>query len=253
MAKLGGESLREPMTSRAPPSFDRALLSELVRGAQKTFDNADALYREAKILGAAGAIGRALFLHQISLEECAKIESMGIWAVSLLAGIAVNERNVVGAFASHARKNRLNAYMLKGSAEEQAAMNRGDAQAALEAFKKLQADFHEKSNDAKNGSLYVDFEDGKFVAPSDRITGGMLAETTARNEMFLGLMYPKVEMLVKWGKAPEEAQVSIIAFVNLAEAVKDEEPNNAMDAFNRIIHDFVEIERLKRTTKARGY
>jgi AbiV family abortive infection protein len=61
------------MPSKKPPNFDRALLSELARGAQKMFDNADALCREAKLLRAAGAMGRALFLHQVSLEECAKM------------------------------------------------------------------------------------------------------------------------------------------------------------------------------------
>jgi AbiV family abortive infection protein len=102
------------MSSKKLPSFDRALLSELARGAQKTFDNADALYREAKLLGASGALGRALFLHQISLEECAKIETLGAWATSLLAGYSVDEKKVVVGFASHARKNRTNAYMLAG-------------------------------------------------------------------------------------------------------------------------------------------
>ncbi len=237
------------MCSKKPPSFDRAWLSELARGAQKTFDNADALYREAKLLGAAGALGRALFLHQISLEECAKIENVGAWATSLLAGYAVNDKNVLAGLASHARKNRTNAYMLEGSAEEQAARERGDWKAAGEEFKKLQAEFHEKSNDAKNASLYVDFEDGKFVAPIERVTKDMLDETAARNEMFLRLMYPKLEMLLRWDKAPEEAQEAIVAFVELAEAIKAEKPDDAMAAINKLIGDFLEIERARRAKK----
>jgi AbiV family abortive infection protein len=62
--------------SRTVPKFDRTLLSVLVRGAERTFDNAEGLYREAEILAKAGATPRALFLHQISLEECSKIESI---------------------------------------------------------------------------------------------------------------------------------------------------------------------------------
>jgi AbiV family abortive infection protein len=178
------------------PSFDRAMLNELASGAQKTFDNADALYWEAKLLGAAGALSRALFLHQISLEECAKIENTGAWATSILAGFTVDKKRVLAGFASHARKNRTNAYMLKGSAAEQAAKKRGDWKVANEEFKKLQAEFHEKSNDAKNASLYVDFKDGKFIAPTERITKDMLDETAARNETFLRLMCPKLEMLL---------------------------------------------------------
>lgn len=240
------------MSSPTKPSFDRALLSELARGAQMTFENADALYHEAKILGAAGALGRALFLHQISLEECAKIETMGAWATSLLAGIPVDQKKVLAGFASHGRKNRTNAYMLEGSAEEQAAKARGDWKAALEEFKMLQTEFHEKSNDAKNASLYVDFEDGKFVAPVERITDALLAETAARNETFLGLMYPKLEMLLKWDRAPEEAQERIVAFVELAQGTKDQKPEDAMAAILKLMDDFVEIERAKHAAKAKG-
>ena len=96
---LAGNALQvTDMPSKELPTFDRMLLSELARGAQKTFDNADALYREAKLLGAAGALDRALFLHQISLEECAKIEIMGAWVTSLLAGYTVDEKRVLADF-----------------------------------------------------------------------------------------------------------------------------------------------------------
>jgi AbiV family abortive infection protein len=129
------------------------VLSELAHGAQKTFDNADALYREAQLLGAAGALGRALLLHQISLEECAKIETLGAWATSLMAGYSVDEKKVLAGFTSHAQKNRTNAYMLQGSAEEKAAKERGDWKTAGEEFKNLQAEFHEKSNVANSIGL----------------------------------------------------------------------------------------------------
>ena len=110
------------MTSeKSTDGFDRELLSELVRGAQKTFENAEALFREAKILSAAGALCRALFLHQISLEECAKIETMGAWATGVLGSIPVDEKKVLAGLARHANKNRTNAYMLEGSGEETAA------------------------------------------------------------------------------------------------------------------------------------
>jgi AbiV family abortive infection protein len=240
----------KPMTNKeVTADFDREVLSELARGAQKTFENAEALYREAKILGAAGAIGRALFLHQISLEECAKVETVGAWATSILAGLPVDEKKVVAALARHANKNRTNAYMLEGSAEEAAAKERGDWEAANAEFKNVQADFHNKSNTAKNASLYVDFEDGRFVAPVDRITAEMLAETAGRNETFLGLMFPKLEMLQKWAKAPEDAQESIVAFVRLAEAMKTKSPKDAMGAFNRLIDEFLKAELAKRAAK----
>ena len=46
------------------------------------FLNAEELFQEASLLGSHGAICRALFLHQISLEECGKIEMLGGWATS---------------------------------------------------------------------------------------------------------------------------------------------------------------------------
>ena len=54
-------------------------LSQLVRGASLAFANAVELLREAKTLSAYGAFSRALFLHQISLEECGKTEMIGWW------------------------------------------------------------------------------------------------------------------------------------------------------------------------------
>jgi AbiV family abortive infection protein len=144
-------------TEKTMPGIDRVFLGELARGAEKTFENAEALFREAKILSAAGAFGRALFLHQISLEECAKIEVMGAWATSILAGIAVDEKNVLAGLTRHGYKNRTNAYMLEGSVEETAAKQHGDWKAALAEFRKLQEEFHAQSNAAKNSSLYVDF------------------------------------------------------------------------------------------------
>jgi AbiV family abortive infection protein len=237
------------MASKELPSFDRALMSELARGAQKMFDNADALYHEAKILGAAGALGRALFLHQISLEECAKIETLGAWATSLLAGIPVNQKSILAEFTSHAEKNRTNAYRLGGSDEETAAKARGDWKTALEEFEKLQKEFHRRSNDAKNASLYVDFEGGKSVSPVERITDAMLGDTAARNETFLGQIYPKVQMLLKWDKAPEEHQEAIVAFVELAEAMRNERPDDAIAAIRELTDHFLDIDRSKRATK----
>jgi AbiV family abortive infection protein len=241
------------MTSSSAPDYDHALLSELAQGAKKTFENAEALFHEAKILARAGALSRALFLHQISLEECAKIETMGAWATSLLTGLPVDQKKVLASFSSHARKNRTNAYMLEGSAEEKAAKERGDWKGALAEFKKLQDEFHQKSNDAKNASLYVDFKDGKFVAPMERITEEMLAETATQNKQFLGLMHPKVEMLLKWEKSPEEAQERAVALIKVAEATKvAADPKEAMAAIEKLIGDFVEIERTKRTAKSEG-
>lgn len=66
--------------------MDKALLSELLRGVEKTFENAEALFREASLLAQARCLSRALFLHQISLEECGKIEILGRMGYELADG-----------------------------------------------------------------------------------------------------------------------------------------------------------------------
>ena len=46
---------------------------------------------------------------------------------------------------------------------------RGDWKAASEEFKKCQIKFHAEANTIKNAGLYVDFQDGKFIAPADEV------------------------------------------------------------------------------------
>jgi hypothetical protein len=43
---------------------DQVSLDVLVRGAEKTFDNAEHLFREAELLAEVGAVARALCLHR---------------------------------------------------------------------------------------------------------------------------------------------------------------------------------------------
>src|SRR6516225_8614947 len=123
---------RGPEMAEALPKIDRAFLSVLVRGAEKTFDNAEKLYFEAELLAKAGSTARALCLHQISLEECSKIENMGAWATSLLSGLEVDQNKILAAFRRHSSKNKSNAYMLEGSQTENDAKVRGDWETARE-------------------------------------------------------------------------------------------------------------------------
>ncbi len=192
---------------------DQAPLEVLVRGAEKTFDNAERLFYEAELLAKAGAVARALCLHQISLEECSKVNNLGAWAVSLVLGFEVDQKKVLAAFGRHAAKNKSNAYMLKGSEAETDAKARGDWEAAMEAFRQTQDEFHETSNSAKNAALYVDWVDGEFAAPSERITNEMLVEITERNAEFLGYAQNGLNMLRRLEKAPEEIKGLLSGFV----------------------------------------
>lgn len=227
------------------PTIDRALLSVLVNGAEKTFDNAEKLYFEADLLRKAGATARALCLHQISLEECSKVENLGAWIASILSGLPVNQDRVLAAFRRHSSKNKSNAYMLEGSEAEKEAKARGDWEVAREEFKKLQEEFHEQSNDAKNASLYVDWEDGKFVSPSEKVTKEMLTQITERNETFLGYAQNSLNMMKRLDHDPGELQDLVVAFIEKAKKLREEKPDNPMGAFSELVSWFLE-EGLKR-------
>src|SRR4051794_27424774 len=94
------------------------MLRDLADGAAKIFENAEALYTEASVLHKIGAISRSYFLHQISLEECANIEMLGAWSVSILTGMEVDTQRLTLAWASHRAKNYTNAYELPVSSAE---------------------------------------------------------------------------------------------------------------------------------------
>ncbi|TIX42706.1 MAG: AbiV family abortive infection protein [Mesorhizobium sp.] len=231
----------------ALPTIDRAFLSVLVRGAELTFDNAEKLYFEAELLAKAGATARALCLHQISLEECSKIENMGWWATSLLSGLEVDQNRILGALKRHSSKNKSNAYMLIGSKAEKDANARGDWETARNEFEKLQMEFHKTSNDAKNASLYVDWKDGQFVSPSEQITLEMLAQTVERNRTFLGYAHNSLKMLKRLDKSPEDLQDLVVEFVEAAEELQRRGGNDLMSASDELVKKFLDagLKRLR--------
>jgi AbiV family abortive infection protein len=89
---------------------DKTLLLELVRGAELTFQNAEQLFSEAVLLRKNGHLNRALFLHQISMEECAKIDILGAWATNLMSSGVVDLARLTKAIRNHKAKNYTNAY-----------------------------------------------------------------------------------------------------------------------------------------------
>jgi len=212
----------------------KAILGEIIRGARKAFENAEQLFNEAVLLKNVGALSRALFLHQISMEECAKIELLGTWVTSLLMGHEVDIIKLTTNLANHKVKNYTNAYMLRLSQEEKEARKRGDWKASLEIFEKIKSEFHIKSNSAKNASLYVDFKDEKFVAPRERITKSMVSKIAEQNEEFLRLMYPKVEMLSGWENRIDDLKKTLAWFEARAEDLKSKlDPKEAMSTLMR--------------------
>ncbi len=65
----------ENMNQEAESSIEK--VRRYKDGAVLIFTNAEALYEEAQLLGQAGHFARATVLHQISMEECSKVDTLG--------------------------------------------------------------------------------------------------------------------------------------------------------------------------------
>lgn len=156
-----------------------------VEGADLIFQNAVALYNEAQLLGKSGHFARATVLHQISMEECSKIDSLGAAVISLLNGHGVDEDRLAKAFRNHKAKNYANSYFAVATEEELAARGRGDWKAASKAFKQFQSKFHSEVNTIKNAGLYVDFQNGQFTAPADEVNETVTVDFQSANAFYL--------------------------------------------------------------------
>ena len=76
------DALREQLVNAFSKSIavtgkDRELLAELVRGAEICFANAEQLFEEASLLRENKHFSRSIFLNQIAMEECAKVDMIG--------------------------------------------------------------------------------------------------------------------------------------------------------------------------------
>lgn len=217
-----------------------ASLESLAAGAEKTLENAEQLFREAELLASAGAVARALCLHQISLEECSKVDALGAWAVSLVVGFEVDQKKILAALARHSSKNKSNAYMMEESVAEKQAKLRGDLEGAIEAFWAWQEEFHQASNKAKNAALYVDWVDGAFAAPSERISNEMLVEIAERNAKFLGYAHNGVRMMRRLARSPNKIKGLLGKFVEQVEELRSGEAEGGVAAMKALLERFLE-------------
>lgn len=176
-------------------------ISKIRDGCRFIFDNASSLYDEAQVLAGAGYFQRCTFLHLISIEECAKIDSLGAAAKGLLSGIDVDLGKLHKNLAKHEVKNHINAWNLRFTAEEEAAHSAGNREEARVAANKLRGEYHSFVNSVKNNSLYVDFNGFDYRRPlesvgeSDAIwSRDVNAEFLRRSELFLKLFDRMVEV-----------------------------------------------------------
>ncbi|RXG90630.1 AbiV family abortive infection protein [Bradyrhizobium zhanjiangense] len=225
----------------------RTLIAEIANGATLAFANAEQLFKEGEVLASIGALPRALFLHQISLEECGKIEILGAWATSVLAKIDVDQTRLARALANHKAKNGANAYMLELSPAEKTARSEKDWKESAAAFDEMKRLYHEDSNEAKNAALYVDFDGSKFHSPETRITTKMVKATAKRNAEFLGLMEPKLRILQGWANDFDSAP-PLDGFLEFAEKLRADNPDGPYEAFDAIMNEL----RARMTRKGKG-
>lgn len=203
---------------------DAGAMLERVRtfsnGARTIFENAKALYDEAQILGQGKSFARAAALHQISMEECAKIDMLGAHTVSILMGHDIDDEHIGKIFRDHKVKNHANAYNATPTPQEEEARARGDWAAASAAFKKFQRDFHVEVNTIKNAALYVDFRDGQFVSPKDAVPEQIAAALMALNGEFLQRSALFIRLLQRIEADPQKFGDACRQFGERAEALR---------------------------------
>lgn len=197
-----------------------ARMRRYIQGAELVHSNAAALYDEAHILGKVGSFARASVLHQISMEECSKVDTLGAVVVSLLGGQEVDETSLTNSFRNHKAKNYANAYNAEPTDEERSARERRDWEAARAAFGKFQRDFHKGMNDIKNAGLYVDYSDGSFSAPMNTVNEAIAVACMQLNADFLRRGEAHIRLLRRIEAEPERYAKVFRAFLSNTEAMQ---------------------------------
>ncbi len=137
------------------------------------------------------------------MEECAKIDMLGAWAVSWLLSGEVDEEAIARSFRDHKAKNHANAYNICPTPEESAARASGNWDSASLVFRNFQRDFHIQANRVKNSALYVDFKGGIFESPKNLIGEEIVAALSALNGDFLSQSALFVRLLTRMANEPD--------------------------------------------------
>lgn len=235
------------------PGDPAALLAELKRGGQLILENARELCGEARHLRKYGAFARAVCLHQLSNEECGKVELVGGWAMSVVLGEQVDVARLGKALTDHRAKNYANAYFSAVTEDERAARDKGDWAGASEIFRKRQTELHSLFNGQKNAALYVGFENGKFVAPVAAITESLAEEMSALNEYFLQIADDNVRLLATLeSDVLGEQGAAAKRLVARLEAVRRDQPDDIEGALSAIMREMLVEVRDQRTRNRPG-
>jgi AbiV family abortive infection protein len=215
---------------------DKRLLAELVRGAEVCFANAEQVFQEASLLREHKHFSRSLFLYQMAMEECAKVDMIGEAATGLTLGRPVDLEALEKDFRDHKAKNFSNAYMSKASEAELAARRANDSKAARDAFANSQREIHGFLNRAKNASMYVDLKDGKFVSPDAVVTEDEASLIAGLSHYFMTVTYPRLRPL---RRMLEEPQLHAELMAGFGEAIVTGLNTGSIEDMDAAIHSYI--------------
>lgn len=221
------------MTFAVKPQAKK-LLAEIARGAELALMNANQLCKEAELLRNAGSFGRAVFLHQISMEECGKVDIIGEWAIVLLLGEEVDLGRMTRAIRSHEAKNHANAYYATVPDADRE-KDRGAA-----AFERFQAKFHREANAMKNASMYVDFDQDQFVAPQDVIPEELAIGMAAVNRYFLQMTGARARLLRRMQRDDGSFAKETTWFVDRLAELSKLKPGDREGAYESLMAEMAE-------------
>jgi AbiV family abortive infection protein len=205
---------------------DLARLAQIEHGATLALQNAERLHDEAQLLRTHGAFARAYALHQISTEECSKVDVLGERALHHILGIPFDLAKVMRELSSHKVKNFRNAEMSVMTEAERTARCRRDVKAARTIFEMQQKAIHEELNTNKNAALYVDFKGGTFCAPADVITEELAEQMRLLNAYFLDSSRRMHRLLRKLVNDPQHAAEVVKKMRPLLQELLRADPQN---------------------------
>lgn len=173
---------------------------EIIHGMKLIRDNVQSLFDEACLLADNGHLARAFTLFQLLNEESAKVE---VLAASIIErNLHKNDiQKIMRRLQSHSTKNKINAYSsIPMSTDEYCDPS---------IFKNKQNDFHCKFNTLKNASLYVDFQNGSFETPLQKIKEKDLKEVVSICKSQIIMCNMAITVVEKYITDPEKLLKSV--------------------------------------------
>lgn len=139
-------------------------LAQIDQGVDALLQNAKALIAESRLLYEAKAIARAYTLSHLGREELSRVVMLEAAALRMLAERPVEWKKLMKRLRDHKAKLALE------EAESAMFLVGAGVHPAADVALQIAARTTDMRNDWKNASIYVNFEDGKFVLPTAQIS-----------------------------------------------------------------------------------